>query len=275
MPLYNKMKKRFFTPSLIVLLTSLLVFSCGEKEDEVSGQDVSSAADYSYSQKEFDDILKLGLDAFDANNLKSSGSCPSISFVGSDSLIIDFGPGCTYNNRARSGKIKIQYSGKYNEKGSVIKFSQDNYYVNGNHIEGEKTVTNITDTLPAWTIKVVNGKITFEGQKVSYWNSERVRTFVTGSGSTTILADDEYSVTGTATGISRDGEAYTALITKPLVYYVSCLFIDKSLVYPVTGIVDITPEGKLTRTFDFGSKDDCDKISNITIAGKKQVLLLP
>ncbi|GAL86499.1 hypothetical protein MYP_3728 [Sporocytophaga myxococcoides] len=269
------MKKRFFTPSLIVIFTVLLMFSCGKKEDEVTDQDVSAAADYSYSQKEFDDIFKIGQDAFEANSLKTSNGCPSYSFVGNDSLIIDFGSGCTYNNRVRSGKIKIHYSGKYNEKGSVIKFSLDNYYVNGNQIEGEKTVTNITDALPAWSIKVVNGKITFENQKVSQWNSERVRTFIAGSGSTAILADDEYSVTGTATGISRDGEAYTALITKPLLYYISCLFIDKGLIYPVTGIVDITPEGKLTRTFDFGSKNDCDKISNITIAGKKQVLLLP
>ncbi|MBO9701059.1 MAG: hypothetical protein J7604_12680 [Sporocytophaga sp.] len=268
------MKKSFFTPSLLVVLTGLLLFSCGKKEDEVTDQDLSAAADYSYSQKEFDDILKIGQEALEANNLRTSNGCPSYSLVGSDSLIIDFGSGCTFNNRVRSGKIKIQYTGKYSTKGSVIKFSLDNYYVNGNHIEGEKTVTNITDTLPAWSIKVVNGKITFEDQKVSYWNSERVRTFVAGYNSTAILTDDEYTVSGTATGTSRDGEDYTALITKPLLYYVSCLFIDKGLVYPVSGTIDVIPEGKLTRSVDFG-KDDCDKISNITIAGKKMVFLLP
>ncbi|WP_051313066.1 hypothetical protein [Sporocytophaga myxococcoides] len=268
------MKKSFFTPSLIVVLTGLLLFSCGKKEDEVTDQDVSAATDYNFSQKEFDDILKIGQDALEANNLRTSGTCPSYSFIGSDSLIIDFGTGCTFNNRERSGKIKIQYSGKYNTKGSVIKFSLDNYFVNGNHIEGEKTVTNITDVLPSWSVKVVNGKITFEDQKVSYWNSERVRTFVAGYDSKAILTDDEYTVSGTATGISRFGEDYTALITKPLLYYVSCLFIDKGLVYPVSGTIDITPEDKLTRSVDFG-ETDCDKIANITVGGKKNVFLLP
>jgi hypothetical protein len=268
------MKKRFFTPSLIILLTSLLVFSCGEKETEVSEQDVSAAADYSFSQKEFDDILKLGQEAFEMDQLKSAASCPGYSFIGNDSLIIDFGSGCTYNNRVRKGKISIHYTGKFYEKGSVITFSLDKYYVGGNRIEGIKTVTNVTDSLPAWAVKVENGKITFEDQKVSYWNAERIRTFTAGSNSKTILADDEYQVTGTATGVSRKGEAYTAQIVKPLLYYVSCLFIDKSLVYPVSGIVDITPEDQPARSFDFGDSN-CDKISNITIEGKKRVFLLP
>ena len=64
-------------------------------------------------------------------------------------------------------------------------------------------------------ISIVDGKVTDPDGEFATWESERNREWIAGE-ETTILTDglsgildDEYSLTGTASGVNRHGIAYT------------------------------------------------------------------
>jgi hypothetical protein len=71
--------------------------------------------------------------------------------------------------------------------------------------------------------------------------------------------DDEYDITGSASGTNRIGKNYAILIDNdnPLHVKVGCRWI-------VSGKVNITPEGKPGRLVDYGT-GACDNDATVTI----------
>ena len=76
----------------------------------------------------------------------------------------------------------VSYEGKYKEAGSVHTITFDGYYVNDNHIEGSKTVTNIgPDAQGRIQYAITESiKITMANGKYFERSSSRTRTWVKG-----------------------------------------------------------------------------------------------
>ena len=82
-----------------------------------------------------------------------------------------------------------------------------------------------------------------------------------------VMADDLYTLRGSSAGITVTNQAFTIVITTPLVWNVSCSHI-------VSGAFDLTPAGEVTRTVDFGN-GDCDAIATVTVLGFTFQITLP
>jgi hypothetical protein len=127
-------------------------------------------------------------------------------------------------------------------------------------------IANVTN------IQAENFKISFsDGTKVE-WSSSRTRNW-DNKGTATNFSDDEFTLTGTISGKSKDNKSYTAVIddTKPLLWKVSCF--SESKFIAVSGIVKITPESGLERTVDYGN-GACDRIITISVGGASKQFTL-
>ncbi|NJN42253.1 MAG: hypothetical protein HC811_08570 [Flammeovirgaceae bacterium] len=76
--------------------------------------------------------------------------------------------------------------------------------------------------------------------------------------------NDQWIVTGTASGINRHGVEYSMEIIKPLVYKRRCVF-ELKIVLPVEGTKVFTSEGKEV-IIDFGD-GECDNLVTVTVNG--------
>lgn len=189
----------------------------------------------------------------------------TIDTVGTtDTLIIDWGnTNCMCNDgKNRRGKLMTTWTGSYYNQGTVITHTPIGYYVNDNKVEGTMSVENMGNNgsgQPYYNINI-NGTVTManSGAVVTY-TSTRVRTFTNGYTTQLNFMDDEYDITGTATGTNQNGDGWTTTVTSAIHVKVGCPFITK-------GVIDITPTNKPTRTIDYGS-GACDASFTITING--------
>ncbi len=182
-----------------------------------------------------------------------------------NTIIIDFGEGCVgINGRERKGKILISYTDRRFVSGAVHTMTFENFYVDGNLIEGTRTRTNIsasTDDYLRFSIVLENGKVTWEdgtyATREANWETSRIRT--------PNPINDERIRTGSASGIDREGLIYTVNITKPIVWKRSCLATDRIMI-PVEGIKVKAFEDGNSITIDYGD-GTCDNLVTITKDG--------
>jgi hypothetical protein len=183
-------------------------------------------------------------------------------------VLIDFGDNnCTGNDgRIRKGILHITYTGRYREPGTVITITPENYTVNGNLIEGQKTIENLglnANGQLHYSI-TANGTVTAAGNEWTIsWNANRTRTWVEGQSTPTIW-DDVYEITGGGSGVNRNGVPYTTTITQPLRAEIGCAWL-------VSGSITIQPEDYATRFIDFGD-GTCNSSFTVTVNGQEYEL---
>jgi len=185
-------------------------------------------------------------------------------------LTIDFGAtNCTGNNGVnRRGKVIVVISDRYRNSGSVLTVTTDNYYVNDHKVDGVKTLTNngrnAANNL-TFSVQVSNGVITYPNGTTFNWQSTRTNEWIEGESTTLFtngfagVCDDVYLITGSASGTNVSGLSFNMNITSALRKEMCCRWI-------VSGALEITPQGKLTRYINYGS-GTCDHIATVTIAG--------
>ena len=263
-----------------VISSSLLFTSC--KKDSSKDSDVEAAESSALAEASFNDVTTISDQAAlsgsvnmrvagDAAANREDGSlgsgCATVSFDTVNTphaIIIDFGTtNCICNDgRTRRGKINLSYTGRYKDAGTVITISFTNYFVNDNQLTGTKKITNQgLNNAGNLVYKIeVNGQVikANNGGTIS-WVSTREREWTAGSSTPLILSDDAYSITGSATGTIASGKSYTITIKTALVRKMSCRFFE-------SGVVDVTPEGKPTRTLDYGNTG-CDANATVSILG--------
>lgn len=234
------MKKNFL--NLLALASILILNACSE--DVTNPNDIESQIDdataEAYTDFAEDDVNEMVIDLLDdlrfdeirgAANSESKRfrpfagrrSCAEIDLdITNGSLILDFGEGCeSADGVTRSGKIIISFTDARHVAGAVIITTFENYMVNGNQVEGTRTLTNIsneTEGQRAFEIKTENGKITFEdgtfrsfsGSKTKVWELEESTEEVT------------LTVTGGSSGTNREGDEFSKTITEPIIFKRSC-----------------------------------------------------
>ena len=172
-------------------------------------------------------------------------------------ITIDYGEGCdSFAGLTKSGKIVITVTGNLDQAGSQRIVTFENFMVNGNQIEGTRTVTNNGNG--SITTVLEGGRVaTQEGQVITR-ESTRTRVLLAGA-ETDDRLDDVYQITGNSSGLNSDGLNYTKVITTPLVRSRECRWI-------LSGVVETQVEGETTVVVDFGD-GSCDDLATRTQDG--------
>lgn len=267
--------------AVIGLVVALSTAGCRKEKDT----DTQAAYSNSTAENYFNDAGKMVDNAAQTSKyldptstINSNVTCPVITIDHPDSVTwpktvtIDFGSSNCYSwgSVPHRGKIIATFSGPYRMQGTVITINFDEYYRNDNKIEGTKTVTNAGTNGSGqmyWNVQVVNGKITRTDNTYMTWNSTRTRTWIQGQNTVGDWSDDAYNITGSATGTSFTGNAFSAAITNALLIEWGCRWIK-------SGTIEITPSGLKTRSIDFGS-GTCDDQATVTINGNVYNITLP
>ena len=178
-------------------------------------------------------------------------------------VTVDYGSSnCDCNDgKTRRGKIVTTFTGPYHAQGTIITHTPLVYYVNDIKIEGTKTVENMglnTTGQPYFNVQIDGVATLTTGETMTY-TSTRVRTWTAGFNTLLNRFDDEYDITGTASGVFSSGGSYTANITAPVHIKVGCGF-------PVSGTVEITPQSHPVRVLDYGT-GTCDATFTVTVNG--------
>lgn len=177
----------------------------------------------------------------------------SWTFTYSDSACTDF-----FGN-VKTGAVNVTLTDWWKNEGSTRSISYENFAINGNQLEGVKTIVN--------TGLNENNNLTFERSflNASYtkgdtasmtWECNRNVEMIVG-GETFIAADDEYLVEGGASGTDYDGRIFTMTIEEPLHY-------SKCARFPISGTLMVEIENGSDIYIDYG-EGTCDNIAEMTI----------
>jgi hypothetical protein len=266
----------------VVIFTGSVLFtgSCKKDKEDPDAVSQQSANDNSDAEGTFEDIHdQVDNGYYKAMNQDKGilADCPVVTLSSYDTvtfpktLTIDFGTGCTGPNGVeRKGKIIATLSGKYRDVGTVISVTLDNFYRNGNKIEGSKTITNKGRNTAGhlyFDIVVQNGVITTTDGKLIKWSSSRQREWIEGESTKwPTWYDDKYLVTGSASGVNKEGKNFTITITKPLQVDLNCRYIS-------SGTLAIQTDGDPLVTLDYGN-GSCDANATVTINEKTYTIIL-
>jgi type VI protein secretion system component Hcp len=159
---------------------------------------------------------------------------------------------------------------------TIAATSANNYYVSypGDTIHwikvtGTHVVTNHGHNSNGhlWYDVNVNGTLYNNSGATMTWTSQRTREWVSGDTTPTWL-DDQYSITGTASGTSFEGVHFTVAIdnSNPLFVDLTCFAQHLYSCKITKGKFSLTPDGKPTRYLDFGT-GACDNAAVVTVNG--------
>jgi hypothetical protein len=259
------MQKTLFSIAAL-LFFGLMVQSC-RKDSSVSDTDKMTAEDlmaHNDLSEQMDDDAAEAVDNFVSGETEDRGDCPTVTFAQPkgtwpNTITLDYSDaGCTKNGRTYQGKLIINQTDDIKVLGASRTFTFDNFFIEGVKIEGTKTVTNAglnVAGVPSFNISA-DEKLTFPNGDQATHVATRTRTMSEGFGTSTRL-DDVWTIEGGASGINRNGVAYTVSITKALVKRNPCAWIGE-------GTIEFIKDN-VTRSLDFGD-GSCDREATLTLA---------
>ena len=181
-------------------------------------------------------------------------------------LTLDFGAtNCLcVDGRYRRGQLRAEFGGpRYGAPGSTVTITRLGYFVNDNEHRGTKVIA--FTTYNDWNVTVTNGEIRFADGTAATWQCARrvLRTAAPGVPVT-------FTVTGSASGVNRRGNAYTATIdaADPLVKRreVGCegrsVFVDGKL-----ALFNAARDRSALLDYDPIGGAPCDRIASISVNG--------
>jgi len=279
--------------SVLVVALVITIIGCKKKSDENEPleYDTQSSQDNALAENTYDDMGTMADQAADSNTINYyrpengnsilGSNCASVSLAtGSPNIItIDFHSNwCKcWDGRYRKGLFTVSFNGAYRDSGTVITITAteaNNYYVSYPDdstrwikVTGTHTVTNRGHNSNGHLTFDVNvdGKLHINTGSDMTWNSQRVREWVSGESTGTPL-DDQYSITGNATGISFEGVHFTVSIdqSNPLFVDLTCFAQHLYSCKITKGKFSLTPANKPTRYIDFGT-GACDNKATVTV----------
>lgn len=236
------MKKTIF--SFLTLCASALIYiSCSSNNDEVVNQADTTSISASIVIDAINDMdVKTGLTATNSNPTgktteSPAPTCGNVTIETPNGtaypkvFTVDYGTsGCTNNQITRKGKLKITLSGPIITTGSKMTIERINYSVGNLKLEGTIEYTNTTTvaTVPQWTRKVTNGKLTDAAGRV-FTNSGSVTVKQTAGVDTPyVLEDNVYEMPeGNHIVTSEKGGSLVLTVLETLMKKYSCDYISK------------------------------------------------
>lgn len=281
------MKAKYITIGLVLAIASASLFSsCRKKDKEEKDSDVGSALDQALASTTVNDMTSIADEAgktYSVSSFRTAdaegvlSTCATITLdtlAAAKTITVNFGPSnCVCNDgRARRGVLILSFTGHYRDSLTVITVTPQNYFVNDNQVSGSKTITNKGHNAAHHLVYEINANISIQKANnggIITWQSNRQREWVAGE-NTYAWSDDIYSITGSASGTSSNGNSFNSNITSPLVRKMA-FGCRRNF---VSGVLEHTPGGKATRYIDFGS-GNCDNDALVTINGTTYTITLP
>ena len=255
------MKKQMFILAAIALF-SLAFSSCEKEETPVADENVTTSEDLATMQnlmQDTEDELELQIEERDNTN-----DCPTVTVETTNggfpkTYTIDYGNGCEGpHGRVRQGQIIVTQTDTMRNAGAVRTATLVDFYVDGAHLQGTKTWANLglnEDGKPAVSRTIEGASVTYPNGQMATWKAEHVLTQISGESTLTIL-DNTLEVSGSSSGVNRNGVSYSATIIEPLIKSKACPWIQQ-------GVREVTYNNK-TRTTDYGD-GICDRFANVTL----------
>ncbi|HYC29031.1 MAG TPA: hypothetical protein VEB42_09445 [Chitinophagaceae bacterium] len=287
--------------SVLAIFSAITLFSC-QKDTSVNSEPVSDDEAVTISQENaeadeaYEETAEMGISA--SADLEAAakaghgdfgvgihanlelfadlsfrlGPCVTITVTPNDTtypktVVIDFGDGCICRDgKFRKGSITLNFTKPLRAPGAVLTISHNNYYVNRAHIEGTKTITNMSATgVFQYSVVVSDGKVTWlNGRGFKF---EKVKTVTQISGSeTATVRDDVFSIEGRSRVVYANGITVNKETEVPLIKAVACNWISK-------GIVKIRINNR-ELSLDYGN-GDCDDKAILKWNGHEREVTLP
>ena len=186
----------------------------------------------------------------DANGFYQNGPVTfelvyATGFVGSDGI-------------PRTGAYRIKTLKRWSSLNNTVTIDLVNFKVNGTITYAGQIKITRTNALSV-TLEVLNGSCTNGAWNITYIGSKTI-TQTGGQNTPNIESDDVISISGSSSGVNREGRAFSSSIGTPLIKYSNCKMI-------CAGTLNLTPEGFKTRTVDFGN-GACDDDATYTVNGQ-------
>ncbi|MDF2448269.1 MAG: hypothetical protein K0R26_773 [Bacteroidota bacterium] len=280
-------KNRFLIGLLFSFILGAFLFSCKKKEKEEKDTDTGGAADQSLATSIANDMTNISDEAAKTYSISSfktqdtkgllAASCASLTvdtILAAKTITVNFGvSNCVCNDgRTRRGSLIIAFTGKYRDSLTEISVTPVSYYVNDNQVTGTKTIVNKGHNTSHHLVYEINANLQIvkanNGGTIS-WQSVRQREWISGE-NTQQWNDDIYSITGSASGTTSNGNSFNSIISSPLIRKMS--FGCRR--HFTQGVLEHTPGGKATRYIDFGN-GTCDDQATVTINGNTYIITLP
>jgi hypothetical protein len=245
------------TLAAFAVLFSVILYSCQKENSLNTSQTVTEEQATTYSDESaqteasFDDVEDVSMTAAEEEGVASTpngrigefhplfeelrlriGNCATITITPNDStypktVVIDFGDGCWgADGKFRRGAIILNFTGPLRRSGSVVTITLRDFYLNRAHIEGTKTISNLSENGDVkFTVQVVGGKVTFPtGRGYKYEGIKYVKQIE--GGSTRIVRDDVYSIQGRSKTEFNSGLTIVLNTETPLIKKVVCPWIS-------------------------------------------------
>jgi hypothetical protein len=278
------MRTKIFSIFLSLLVISFT--SCKKDSSLIEQASLDLADDDAVSDAVYEDVFSTADNATiildqlikgedSKSELTLTDSCPTIKVTRPANALwprvvtVDYGSGCAgFYEATRSGKIVIEVSAPRTEVGSKRTVTFNNYFFNGIKVEGTKVFENTglnSNNNPVISVKLTNGKLTLPDGKTIERSFNHQREWTAGY-MTKNIWDDECLVTGTATGKTINGVAYTNTIVSALQWKRVCKFI-------VAGVVKIEREGSDAIELNYGT-GECDAKAVVTKGTESKEILL-
>ncbi|GAB4347034.1 MAG: hypothetical protein OHK0038_27090 [Flammeovirgaceae bacterium] len=257
--------------SLVAFVASFVLVSCSKDENNISpsvSEEVAVVSDESYASLQLDmseeemDEVNTPANGRETGRKPFEASCATVTLDTTNRMLtVDFGTtGCVCKDgKTRKGKIIRTWSA--DKKSETITY--DNYFVDGNKIEGTRTRTLLSGSLETgrkFEVTLVGGKVTFTDGTFTTLDGNWVRQYDK-------LAEAKSTETGTCNGIGKNGVKFTSTVEKPLVRKMSCF--ETKIPFIVEGIRKVTLEKEgVTKnaSIDYGN-GSCDNKATVTVDG--------
>jgi hypothetical protein len=275
------MKKLVLFNLLFVALIGSTFTSCSK--DETKNEDQVMEQTNAVIEHELDQATNFSDEAYNTGTIASDltsdemeirHNCAIVTLDTSNSMktiTIDFGnSNCLgRDGRYRRGKIITTFEGRYRAINSTHTITFVDYFVNDNHLEGTRNVTNTgADQNGKTTFTVTDeGKVTLTDGLIFTYISQRIRTWTEGE-STFNIWDDVYSISGSGSVANSKGNGFTATIQEPLTVALNCSNITKGIIR----IMPLNNEFK-ERVINYGD-GNCDDLASVTVNGVTKIIKL-
>jgi hypothetical protein len=252
----------------VIALLLTVVNSCNVEEKLKT--DPQSGKDYVEAESTFSNVYNTVSDAVQFKNLNKSSkvdTCPQITvtaggFPRTLTITFDNTVGCDIKGVNYKGTINAVMSDRFKNSGAVINVTFDNFYVNNNRVEGEKTITNMGrngDNKLVYKVVIKNGKITKSDGGIITFAATKNWTWLEGESTVwPNLSDDVWQLDGNAEGTNVDNNKYTVSTITPLRIELNCQW------KIVQGKIKVVPEEGQDMTIDYGD-GTCDNLATLKV----------